>query len=212
MHGNTGRTLNSSESTHTQHYDMENPANWTLEQLRKEILLQGYEAPPTFRKSALIQLFEHNKNKRRSSSATIPFSLEIGMAGLEALQINENIAKDSSTPDNNGHVTSGSHPLQTSSDHVTMSNMAAAIASLTKTVDSLVNKVNRICSPCMFEDNATSGQEATFYTSLMSIEGIPSQSLPHVKTVPDHIKQQILTGKDANLASLLLPNVDNSSE
>ncbi|KAK3606053.1 hypothetical protein CHS0354_006398, partial [Potamilus streckersoni] len=62
------------------------------------------------------------------------------MPGSEALQINENIAKDSSTPVNSGHLMSGSHPLQTSSDHVTMSNMAAAIASLTKTVDSLVNK------------------------------------------------------------------------
>ncbi len=211
MHGNTGRTLNSSGSTRPPRYDMENPANWTLEQLRTEILLQGYEAPPTFKKSALIQLFEHNRKKRRQLSATITSSSGIGMPGSEALQINDNIATDLSTHDNGGHVTSGSHPVQTSSDHVTMSNMAAAIASLTKTVDSLANKVNRVCSPCTSEDNATSGQETPFHTSLMSIEGVPSQSLPHVETVPDHIRQQILTGKDVNLASLLLPNIDNSS-
>ncbi|KAK3591323.1 hypothetical protein CHS0354_028433 [Potamilus streckersoni] len=193
MHGDTGRTLDSGGSTRTPRYDMENTANWTLEQLRTEIILQGYEAPPTCRKSALIQLFEHNIKKIRQTSATITSSSGIDMSGSETLQINGNITMDSSMPDNGGHLTSGSHPLQTSSDHVTMSNMAAAIAFLTKTVDSLANKVNRVCSPCTSDDNATSGQETTFHTSLISIEGVPSQSLPHAKTVPDHIKHQMLT-------------------
>ena len=47
-----------------------------------------------------------------------------------------------------------------------------------------------------------SARPATF------VAGVSSESMSHVETVSESIRQQIITGKDVNLASLLIPNVD----
>ena len=56
-------------------FDMENPNNWTVPQLRRKIEEQGTKVPLTFKKAALIQLYDMNKEQRQSEgSLNAPFT------------------------------------------------------------------------------------------------------------------------------------------
>ena len=190
-----------------QPYDLNNPANWTVNKLKLEIEKLGIKITPAISKSALLQIYNQlmSKNVVNIPQNTVS-DTELNTVEEAPTEREHEVTMVNSVPSGN-------------TDSSMLSNQMGLMASVQQTITTLQCTVNKL-----LDEKQSKGQSSTNTNMLEKIykgnsssavnppqtttQGIPADELPHIDIISDSIRRNITDGKYVNLASLLLPEFD----
>ena len=190
-----------------QPYDLNNPANWTVNKLKLEIEKLGIKITSAISKSALLQIYNQlmSKNVVNIPQNTVS-DTELNTVEEAPTEREHEVTMVNSVPSGN-------------TDSSMLSNQMGLMASVQQTITTLQCTVNKL-----LDEKQSKGQSSTNTNMLERIykgnssstvnppqtttQGIPADELPHIDIISDSIRPNITDGKYVNLASLLLPEFD----
>ena len=160
--------------------DTENPKNWTKEKLLAEIKNIGIKVPSSLKVNDLVKIYTDNKDIRNTVPVGINSALE-----TPPFQQRDSLQRDllvNSTVVNQTGQSIGQHPPD---------NTRTQTPALQQNV---------------FQ---TLSDNAHFHTGaggILTQPGVPAERYRNVEVVSSQLRNQIIAGKDINLALLLIPN------
>ena len=188
--------------------DMSNPKNWTKCRLLEEIDKLGIKVPASLRVAALIQIYKDNKERQHGNSV---------LGG-------DNEAGDNATEENISDQTTSINRIEAAANHImrtltngcegkeTDMNIAPRMPYsstqsplIPDSVFAVQRNVNAVVNPQHHYD-----MEKVMTT--MRQPGVPAENFRNVEIVSPQLRSQIIAGKDINLALLLMPNTESTSE
>lgn len=196
--------------------DMTNPKNWTKEKLITEINSLGIKVPNSLRVAALVQIYNDNKkdetqnmsgsNNKVNIEATGAMFETNSSAEAAAAQVMRTLANSSerSISASDVHVIG---PTLSYSQPNTAFNTNAMSASVPDSVFSVQNTFSG-----MMNCNSQQFYDMDKVMAAMRQPGVAAENYRNMEIVSPHLRSQILAGKDINLALLLMPNNDTTSE
>ncbi|PJE78260.1 hypothetical protein CI610_02804 [invertebrate metagenome] len=199
-------TLNSAVSTtggNDSNWDPNKPENWTIGELRTRLLEQNIRPPCGFTKTMLVKLYKENNTSVSdgNSDVTPPTENDLTQPGYHSRNLPSNEAMKALQ----AHVTRLEQLILC--QNTVAVGQAPAVPGHVLTATSTTSPT----SPTL-EPPAVAGGIPNNYVPqpdvLLQQTGISSESLPSIEVVPQAIRQQIIEGKDVNLALLLLPSYD----
>lgn len=195
--------------------DMTNPRNWTKEKLITEINSLGIKVPSNLRVAALVQIYTDNKkdetqdmsasNNKVSKEATAMLETNSSVEAA-AEQVMRTLANSSErrVSASDVHVI---EPTFTSSQLNTTFNNNATSASVPDSVFSVQRSVSG-----MMNSHSHQAYDMDKVMAAMRQPGVAAENYRNMEIVSPHLRSQILAGKDINLALLLMPNNETTSE
>ena len=221
-----------------QPYDMENPANWTVNKLKTELENRGLKLTTTVSKAALLQIYQqvsktdndsvNNRGAQISQDKQTEASRDQVQPNTRSAAANQNI-----TPATSGVATSVTETLQAANTgHISSLGMdSGAAMGMFTAMQSTISSLQATVSQLLTERTTSSGQSSqpstnllqkyygmepaqttatttTTITAATSKFGVPADSLPHVDVITDSVKKNILEGKYVNLACLMIPDFE----
>lgn len=205
-------------------YDMSVPQNWTVEQLRAELVRNHVSFRKTAKKSRLIQLCKDNGlintstvvSTESTGSGQSREDSDIAKLCNTVAELQQTVSTLSQTMDrmaqnvlqhNTGFIPrmdSASNEIR--APHFSASNQGPAttgnnqqthsdIIADNQTATSLLGSTERNGAPSF--PTGTTGTHTRF--------GYSAETLPFIETVHPTLRKQIIEGKDINLAALLIP-------
>ena len=192
--------------------------NWTKEKLITEINSLGIKVPNSLRVAALVQIYNDNKkdetqnmsvsNNKVSIEATGAMFETNSSAEAAAAQVMRSLANSSerSVSASDIHVIG---PTLSSSQPNTAFNTNAMSASV-HIPDSVFSVQNTFSG--MMNSNSHQFYDMDKVMAAMRQPGVAAENYRNMEIVSPQLRSQILAGKDINLALLLMPNNDTTSE
>ena len=192
--------------------DITNPKNWTKDRLVKEISKIGIKVPASLRIAALIQIYKDNKD-RQQANTLIPVASD-GNDTNDSEVIENNFDKIAPV---NGVEAAAAQIMRTltnnSEGNETEINISAPAMSYSPrqsaVVPDSVFAVQRNVNAIM---NSQHPYDMEKVMATMRQPGVAAESFRNVEIVSPHLTSQIIAGKDINLALLLMPNTETTSE
>ena len=166
--------------------DTENPKNWTKEKLLAEIKNIGIKVPSSLKVNDLVKIYTDNKDTRNTVPAGINSALE-----TPPFQQRDSLQRDLLV--NSTVVNQTGQSIGQQTPHNTITQTPALQQNVFQTLS----------------DNAH------FYTGaggILTQPGVPAERYRNVEVVSSQLRNQIIAGKDINLALLLIPNNESTSE
>lgn len=174
-------------------WDENEPENWSVTELIRRLRDASFLVPASLKKSQLIQIYRDNVvNSNQSRNRTITSEEEIDSNEIQ-----------------NGDVL----PILPATSSVVIESEAGRMSTEAK-VDSLSHAVENIQQSLVSLTNAVSSikahngnrnQAMTYGTTTDLNTRVSSDSVPFIETVSTTLRNNIIQGKDVNLATLLLP-------
>lgn len=201
-------------SSHTRHHpyrdnestwDMDNPGNWTVAELKQRLLEDcGIKVPRGSISKATLKLW-YIENKGTTSTVSVN-------SASATQEIEQSTEPQITTRENTGSDATNMATLLS-----TLNNVTQCFSSLQDTVRQLTaEKTEKRQNFGLGNWYSSNGAEATFTTresqnfqnTVNNSAGIRSDSITNVDIVSPSLQRQITEGKDVNLSSLLIPNYD----
>ena len=230
METRRGSKRKHSENT-AQQLDMDNPKNWTKDKLLLEIQKLGFKVPSSLKVTALIQIYNDNKKDTVSSVDNVPLPSAdlISAAEGAAAQIQQTRQIGSTSVQTNTSEQTAINPLNllqsTSSSthmaasnnvhnplHSTIGNTQTSLSHLHNGQLATINSVQIAGSSNHQNALQTNGSVTNDVSVILRQQGVPAERYRNVEVVSTHLRNQIIAGKDINLALLLIPNNESTSE
>ena len=196
--------------------DMDNPKNWKKERLLSEIQKIGIKVPSNLKVTALIQIY--NDNKKDSSINMVPTNSApseelISAAESAAAMVQHNLQSDFALPDNRNNNPNISKSNVDITQNMLQSERIPPTSTITGAQTSLAHQQQSVLHPTMdlIQPANTVNQHAGV-CSILSQPGVPAERFRNVEVVSTQLGNQIIAGKDINLALLLIPNNESTSE
>lgn len=173
--------------------DAENPKNWTKEKLIAEIANIGIKVPASLKVKALVQIFNDNKKTLDSGEDASIVPQRNIIREIEAAASNIQSAHN-----------------QTVQTEATVSNsmsnncVTQPFLSGRQTFNGVITSQQNVSQPI----NIASMD----YSNLLAQQGVPAEKYRNVEVVSTQLRNQIIAGKDVNLALLLIPNNESTAE
>ena len=192
--------------------DMTNPKNWTKQQLIEEINNIGIKVPQSLRVAALIQIYMDNKKDNIHDMIPQSDVTRNVMNGNLSVEVEAAAAQVLKTLTSSAAVQSASHvqglePTCESTQMNTGLSTTTASASVPDSVFTVQRTTNGILNQ---PSHQTFDMDKVMRT--MRQPGVAAESFRNVEIVAPHLRSQILAGKDINLALLLMPSNESTSD
>ena len=176
------------------------PKNWTSKKLCEEIELLGLEMTPSVPHKTLLSVYEQLRTKQASTlvnqdGATLELDLNSEM--LEILVPVSRMRESDTSPVNNESQNGGLR------DEI--GSLQATVAELTRQVGLNTNKQSQ--GQSILLNNSTPTMSSTQIKPRK-----PMDEMPDTTIVSDTNRKLIMSNKHVNLASLLIPGIENTSD
>ena len=189
--------------------DMTNPKNWTKDRLVQEISKLGIKVPASLKVAALIQIYKENKDRQPVNSSSG------GEKEIYDSAVAENEFDNITTI--NGVEAAASQIMRTltnsSAGKEAETNVRNPGVAYSPTQSPLVpDSVFAVQRNFNTMVNGQQHYDMERVMSTMRQPGVAAENYRNVEIVSPHLRSQIIAGKDINLALLLMPNTETTSE
>ena len=192
--------------------DMTNPRNWTKEQLITEINNIGIKVPNNLRVASLVQIYSDNKKDGNQDEipAIVPNDGTKDITKeTPTLDVEAAAAQVMKTLTNRGTTQNTNNVQNFDSGFAANTRYTVPINNPVFIPDSVFSVQNNV-------GNSSQFQQQTFdmnkVLTAMNQPGVAAENYRNVEVVSPQLRSQIIAGKDINLALLLMPNNDSTSE
>ncbi|XP_021356784.1 uncharacterized protein LOC110452522 isoform X2 [Mizuhopecten yessoensis] len=208
--------------------DLENPSNWTVNQLREKLQGLGIWTPTTLSRTFLIQMYR--ENKALNQNTTVTFNTPNEIRSRPSTDMPTALCRE--VPETADAQTAAQSDTNASVHLPTTTTMAAPMTLMMECINELKNTVNRLVETNSgqrrLQASSTPSPAPTSYTLYTAIEaeksrdidstprgmftegGVSPENLPMLDLVSAPLRKQIIEGRDINLASLLIPEYEVS--
>ena len=191
---------------------MTNPRNWTKEQLITEINNIGIKVPNNLGVASLVQIYTDNKKDGNQDDipAIVPNDGTKDVTKeTPTLDVEAAAAQVMRTLTNRGTVQNTNNVQNFDSGFAANTRYTVPINNPVFIPDSVFSVQNNV-------GNSSQFQQQTFdmnkVLTAMNQPGVAAENYRNVEVVSPQLRAQIIAGKDINLALLLMPNNDSTSE
>ncbi|XP_056000795.1 uncharacterized protein LOC130048272 [Ostrea edulis] len=191
-------------------WNLNEPENWSTSELFNKLREANIILPSNLKKAQLVQIFKDNVlNKDRSDSTDDSREIQVQdrEVNVQYGELNLLPASSINNPENEAGRMSTNDPFLRHQDEagrkqVELSN---AVQNIQRSVEHLANEISTLkLRGVSNQDNEPSGSGN--FTIDTPTPRISSDSVPHIETVSSNLRNQIMQGKDVNLALLLMPH------
>ena len=207
-------------------YNLDDPANWTVNKLKTELEVLGIKLTSTMPKSSLIQLYQQlckakngseppsmNANTNDTMNTQSDFPRTLGIENNNQSSVVTEISTN--MPTLNSNAVSGDNLVPGTVGVITA--MQSTISSLQATISNLLtekstekgnNVVGTAPKNLLEQYYGTQIAETTTNQATSTQFGVSADDLPHVDVVSESVRRKIVEGKYINLACLLIPEFE----
>ena len=217
--------MSSRRSRRHQPYNLDDPANWTVNKLKTELEILGIKLTSTLPKSALIQLYQQLCKAKNPETQSVNANTNDNLnthSGLPRTQCIENDTQSSmitgistNTPTQNSNT--GCMDSLVPSTMGVITAMQGTISSLQSTISNLLTEKSKEKGNNVVGTAPTNLLEQYYGTQITETAtnqatttqfGVPADDLPHMDVVSESVRRKIIEGKYINLACLLIPEFE----